>query len=135
MIEKRWEVRFGDENIDHLRSLSALVSQLDDELPDSLPILGYGLYSIGSGPAGLGRDLSSLLSKVLLAFAMEFERNCEVSLAICANVLRLCAEEVCAPGISRAWHRYRRGDCHRAELPGKAGLCGCQTRKDDRAHR
>src|SRR5262249_3189563 len=34
--------------------------------------------------------LSALLSKVLLAFALEFERSSEVSLAICANVLRLC---------------------------------------------
>jgi hypothetical protein len=94
VIERRWEVRFGGKNIDHLReSLSAVVGQLDDELPDSLPILGYGLFSTGLDQAGHGRDLSSLLSKVLLAFALEFESVSEVSLAICANVLRLIGEE------------------------------------------
>ena len=37
--------------------------------------------------------LPALLSKVLLAIAIEFERESEVSLAICANVLRFVGEE------------------------------------------
>jgi DNA-binding MarR family transcriptional regulator len=37
--------------------------------------------------------LPTLLSRVLLAFTLEFERESEVSLAISANVLRLIGEE------------------------------------------
>ena len=37
-------------------------------------------------------SLAALLSKVLLAFAIEFERESAVSLAICANVLPLVGE-------------------------------------------
>jgi hypothetical protein len=37
--------------------------------------------------------LSALLSKALLAFAYEFERKSELSLAISANVLRLLTDE------------------------------------------
>jgi hypothetical protein len=45
-IEKRWQARFGKDAINQLRqSLWALISQIDVELPDCLPILGYGLFS------------------------------------------------------------------------------------------
>jgi DNA-binding MarR family transcriptional regulator len=40
-----------------------------------------------------GLPLPALFSKVLLAFALEFENEAEVSLAISANVLRLVGEE------------------------------------------
>jgi GNAT superfamily N-acetyltransferase len=39
-----------------------------------------------------GLTLPALLSKALLAFAIEFEREAEVSLAISANVLRLIGD-------------------------------------------
>jgi hypothetical protein len=40
-IEKRWQARFGKEEIDRLgESLRALTSQIDAELPDCLPSLG-----------------------------------------------------------------------------------------------
>ncbi len=104
VIEKRWQARFGKEDIGHLReSLMALINQIDIELPDCLPILGYGLFSRGrdhqrSAPASVAATvteppLPALLSKVLLAFAIEFERDSEVSLAISANVLRLVDPE------------------------------------------
>lgn len=100
LIEQRWRERFGKDIIDDLRgSLSAIVSQIDVELPDSLPILGYGLFShgpeqaAGSVAASTRPSLASLLSRVLLWFAIEFERASEVSLAISANVLRLLNEE------------------------------------------
>jgi hypothetical protein len=112
VIEKRWRKRFGKEAIDRLREcLKALVDKLDtdlrdndlpnDDLPDCLPILGYELLSeIGdpkrnaaeSGaaqPSSYESTLPALLSKALLAFAIEFERDSNVSLAISANVLRL----------------------------------------------
>lgn len=105
VIEKRWQERFGNDEIFQLRdSLYAVAGQLDGELPDCLPILGYGLFSKGPdrGPRlasapkvenASSLPLSALLSRVLLAFAIEFERESEVSLAICANVLRFLGEE------------------------------------------
>jgi len=102
-IEERWEARFGKPEIDRLRkSLGALISQVDTDLskgalPDCLPILGYGLFgkiSDRARRAPAGRlPLSALLSQTLLAFAIEFERESELSLAICANLLRVLDEK------------------------------------------
>ena len=101
VIEKRWQERFGKRQIEQLRkSLWAVAIQFDVELPDSLPILGYGLSSKeaadGLRPAARRDDraaseipLPSLLSRVLLAFAIEFERESDLSLAISANVARV----------------------------------------------
>jgi hypothetical protein len=97
-IEKRWEERFGKVKIDKLReSLSALVSQLDVELPDYLPVLGFGfctevLSRKRSTAAVVESALPALLSKVLLAFTLDFEREFELSLPMCANVLRVLDE-------------------------------------------
>jgi DNA-binding MarR family transcriptional regulator len=104
VIEKRWQARFGNDEIDQLReSLWALISRIDVELPDCLPILGYGLWSRGpdherrasakreGGLASL--PLAALLSQVLLAFAIEFERESDLSLAISANVVRILDEK------------------------------------------
>ena len=103
-IEKRWEARFGRDLVHQLRqTLGALISRIDGDLPDCLPILGYGLFSRAldrkRGAAAVKQDrtgslpLSALLSKVLLAFAMEFERESDLSLAINANVLRVLNEK------------------------------------------
>jgi DNA-binding MarR family transcriptional regulator len=105
-IEERWRTRFGRDEISQLRdSLQVVVSQLDEELPDCLPILGYGLLSnniIGAKrkePAGRdeSRDaplsLAALLAKTLLAFTRDFERETGLSLAICAAVLRPIGRE------------------------------------------
>jgi len=103
-IEERWRARFGKDEIQHLReSLWALVSRFDVDLPDCLPILGYGLFSIGPKheqrpdqreDTGRGSQLTlpALLSRALLAFAIEFESESHLSLAICANVLRVLNE-------------------------------------------
>lgn len=104
VIEERWQARFGKDEISELRqSLSAVVSRFEFALPDYLPVLGYGLSAEvlrddGSVPASRNSavapdpKLSTLLSKVLLAFAIEFERESDLSLAICANILRLLGE-------------------------------------------
>jgi DNA-binding MarR family transcriptional regulator len=104
VIEERWRERFGTPEISRLReSLSVLVSQFDVELPEYLPVLGYGLLAEvynsekraqGMAPApGDGVEsrlpLTALLSQALLAFTIEYERESQVSLAIGANVLRL----------------------------------------------
>ena len=83
-------------------SLRAIVSRLGFELPDCLPILGYGLFSRQRGgrqrPASKDDDgthlpLVALLSRALLAFAIEFERESELSLAMSANVVRVLDKE------------------------------------------
>jgi DNA-binding MarR family transcriptional regulator len=101
-IEKRWQERFGKDEIDQLRELlEVIIGRIDADLPDCLPILGYGLFSRGPDrerrpPAcrpGSPQPLSTLLSQVLLAFAIQFERESEMSLAICANVMRVLDEK------------------------------------------
>jgi len=108
VIEKRWQERFGKDEIDQLReSLWAQIKQIGVKLPDCLPILGYGLFSKGPDPErraparrpggedriGSRLPLSALLSRVLLAFAIEFERESDLSLAISANVVRVLDEK------------------------------------------
>lgn len=104
-IEHRWQDRYGRAQLMRLRgALAAIAERLDRSLPDCLPILKYGLFSHGSktSKANLATNatdtvaelsLASLLSRVLLAFALEFERDSELSLAICANLLRILDAE------------------------------------------
>lgn len=104
-IEKRWQTRFGKSEIGRLReALIALLNQIALDLPDCLPILHSGLFSREPGnykrrPQTKRNEdvsrlpLSTLLSRVLLAFAIEFERDSDLSLAICANVLRVLDEK------------------------------------------
>jgi DNA-binding MarR family transcriptional regulator len=100
-IEERWRQRYGSRELDSLRGeLTAIARQLNAELPDCMPILKYGL--VGEGPRSQKSaanfdnlsDLSLpvLLARVLLAFALEFEHQSDLSLAICANVLRIVEE-------------------------------------------
>jgi DNA-binding MarR family transcriptional regulator len=115
LIEERWQARFGKGEVGQLReALGTLISQIDVELPDCLPILGYGLFSRGRHPGDersfRTRDknarqetdersrsshlpLPALLSQTLLAFAIDFERESDMSLAISANVLRVLGEQ------------------------------------------
>ena len=104
-IEERWRERFGGDEIARLRdSLGAVIGHMDEDLPDCLPILGYGLFSTGPRDnrrtpvrsehgAGSQLPLPALRSRVLLAFAIEFERESDLSLAICANVVRVLDEK------------------------------------------
>jgi DNA-binding MarR family transcriptional regulator len=101
VIEKRWRERYGEDEIERLReSLGNVIRHFELDLPDCLPILGYGLFSKGydynrRAPV-VDEDaerrvlaLSALLSRALLAFALEFESESDLSLAISANVLRI----------------------------------------------
>jgi DNA-binding MarR family transcriptional regulator len=100
IIEKRWQKRFGKSEIDLLRNcLGTITSQAEIELPDCLPILTYGLLSTAPGherrspEVAEAASLAALLAKALLLFAIEFERDSAVSLAISANILRLANDE------------------------------------------
>ena len=104
-IETRWEERFGKDQIAALKtSLWAIAKQMDAALPDCLPILKYGLFSSAPGAprhkssaqehlAEGDLPLPALLARLLLAFALEFERELDLSLAICADVLRVLDEK------------------------------------------
>ena len=96
--EARWRTRFGAAAIDRLRAaLADVVARLDPALPDCLPILGYGLRSTPRAdppaPAAPARPadlpLWALLSRTLLAFALQFEREPGPSIAVSATVLRV----------------------------------------------
>jgi hypothetical protein len=134
-IEKRWQERFG--KIDQLReSLWAVASNLDVELPDCLPVLRCGLFSRGpefERRASAQREehgtrsllpLSALLSRVLLAFAMEFERDSDLSLAISANVVRVLDETGGAgPRSSASDRRLKGGNQHGDGRPPEETPC------------
>ena len=102
-IEQRWRERLGADQLSRLRDpLTSMVSRLDPGLPDCLPILGAALRSQGPDPrlpprpdgtAPKALPLSALLSRVLLAFALEYEREAGLSLAVAANVLRVLGSE------------------------------------------
>jgi hypothetical protein len=106
VIEARWRDRFGNAVLEALRaSLQSIVRQLDPALPDCLPILGYGLTPSTNPPTVPAPDpldpsavsrlpLPVLLAKVLLAFAIEFESQSQLSLAISANVLRVAEHPI-----------------------------------------
>lgn len=99
MIEKRWEERFTKVAVDRLRAaLFGIVSAFELDLPDCLPILGYGLWSTApdrqrSEPVAHDLPLCVLLARVLLSIALQFEHDFDISLAIYANVLRVINEE------------------------------------------
>jgi DNA-binding MarR family transcriptional regulator len=102
VIEDRWRARFGSPEIAALRgALQALVVQFDVELPPYLPVVRNQLFAEapprrGRMPlvnAGPGADLSVLLSQVLLAFTLDFERESSTSLPLGANVLRILTEQ------------------------------------------
>lgn len=102
-IERRWEKRFGWEEIEELRTaLRAIAVELPPTLPDCMPILGFGL-SMNRKPGKRSEaedtepieelSLPELLARVLVAFALEFEEASKLSLALCADVLRVVNEK------------------------------------------
>ncbi len=102
-IEARWRERFGEDEINATRkSLSAVLGKIDLDMPEYLPILGYGLFSeilledsaaTHSEQAMAEMNLSALLAKVLLAYTIEFEFDRKISLPVAANVLRFLSEQ------------------------------------------
>jgi DNA-binding MarR family transcriptional regulator len=104
-IEARWARRYGRDEMSALRAeLERLGGQIAAEIdlawPEYLPILGYGLFSRAAAKKkkadeddGAERTLTALLTRPLLAFAMEFEAGFPLSLAVCADLLRLVEEE------------------------------------------
>ncbi|MDQ6614313.1 MAG: MarR family winged helix-turn-helix transcriptional regulator [Actinomycetota bacterium] len=99
-VERRWADRYGDKVMVDLRdSLTAIVDQLDVELPDYLPTNGAhgGRVEIearaATGKPAEPADLSALLAKTLLAFTIDFERDAPLSLVMSANPVRVLGAE------------------------------------------
>ncbi len=97
-IQTRWQKRFGKALINPLLDvMQSIVQKLGTDYPDHLPVLGYELMTQPPSRAastGYSVDtLPGLLAKLLLAFAVEFESDSNLSLAVGANVLRLAEEE------------------------------------------
>lgn len=98
-VEERWKQRFGGRQVTQLiASLAAVEQQFDLDLPDCLPILGYGLYSNTAKyrkrtARSSEARLPVLLARVLLVYALEFEAKSELSLAISANALRVLQDD------------------------------------------
>jgi hypothetical protein len=97
-IEARWRDRFGASATDELRRLlEAVVSRLDRELPEYLPIIGSANGMVADAPSrerrsAPPRHLSALLAQVLLAYTIDFERGSELSLPLSANFVRVLDE-------------------------------------------
>lgn len=143
IFEERWEKRFGKDMVAELRqSLQLLVRQPSPNLPDYLPILGYETLSKGPESSPPAPDstappaevaLPMLLAKVLLAFALEFERESGHSLAIAANVLRLAGEEgIRVQKLASPIGCIQRSDCHGRERLEERGFAVVQHSEPNR---
>jgi DNA-binding MarR family transcriptional regulator len=94
-IERRWKARFGDDEIGCLRrALEGVLEQVDLELPHGLA--GYSdtgeAYPARGARAAGPLALPALLSQVLLAYTIEFDRESPTPLYLCANTLRVLGE-------------------------------------------
>jgi DNA-binding MarR family transcriptional regulator len=106
VVDQRWAERFGaGVIIDLTGSLRGMIAEAGLGMPRYLPMVGYqdgmrtkyrDLRELGlplAGPAEL--DLSALLSQVLLAFTLEYEKTAKLPLPICANTLRVIGDDGC----------------------------------------
>jgi hypothetical protein len=94
-IEGRWIERFGQPRVDALRDgLASIHDHSDQLMPPFLPVVNANLFvhrsvELREGQPPPDRELPTLLSRVLLAFTLDYERDAKVSLPIAANVLRV----------------------------------------------
>lgn len=101
-IETRWRDRFGADSVRALRDRAqALAGQLDIELPWYLPVVRHDMFAeVPRLPRGLAAadadgpaDLSVLLSRLLLAFTLEYEQHTKLSLTMTSNALRVLDDQ------------------------------------------
>jgi len=90
-IDGRWSNRFGGDATRLRRSLEAIEHQIDLELPQGLPVAILKLPQFGPRETAAedGVPLPVLLSRVLLAFALDFERESQAPISLCANAIRV----------------------------------------------
>jgi hypothetical protein len=95
-IERRWEMRFGKDEINRLRlTLQNIVGELDVEPPLDLPRTweGTGKFPPQAKRGEVTPPMPTLLSQLLLKFRLEFDRESPTPLELCANTLRVLGEK------------------------------------------
>jgi methyltransferase (TIGR00027 family) len=101
VIEERWRDRFGEAVIGQLsEALRTVVGSAGDEWPAFLPVSGAHRYEPGPNPPAVapghrvpGTGLPTLLSRALMSFRAEFERDSAISLPVAANTLRVLSAD------------------------------------------
>jgi hypothetical protein len=94
-IDACWSKRFGDDATKLRRSLEAIEHQIDLELPQGLPAAILKLPGFGprKSVAEESLPIPVLVSRVLLAFALDFERAAQAPISLCANAIRVLSDE------------------------------------------
>ena len=99
-IEERWAERFGAAAIGELRlCLQPIARRPELALPESMPIVGGSSWTLADTVSGGTQGdasrapLSTLLSRALLAYTLEFEAAAELALPLSANVVRVLDEK------------------------------------------
>jgi DNA-binding MarR family transcriptional regulator len=101
VIEERWRNRFGEAVTGQLSdALRTVVGPAGDEWPAFLPVSGAHRYAKGPNPPAVapghrvpGTGLPTLLSRALMSFRAEFERESALSLPVSANTLRVLSAD------------------------------------------
>jgi hypothetical protein len=123
-VDGRWKDRYGAAAVSRLReALIAVAGELDTELPDHLPaVRGSGnllhllpgderlparwrarrAAPVEPSPDPTAMPLYALLSKVLLAFALEYERDAGQAIVLGANLVRVL-DDVGVPVADLPW--------------------------------
>ena len=98
-IEERWAERFGAAAVGELRlSLEPITGRPAIALPEYIPIVGGASWTLADAVSGgtygdaSQAPLSTLLSRALLAYTLEFEHEAELALPLTANVVRVLDE-------------------------------------------
>jgi hypothetical protein len=98
-IEERWVERFGAAAVGELRlSLEPIARRPELALPEYIPIVGGANWTVVDAVSGgtcgdaSQTPLSALLSRALLAYALEFEREAGLALPLSANLVRVLDE-------------------------------------------
>jgi DNA-binding MarR family transcriptional regulator len=99
-ITGRWRTRYGEDDIDAVVSgLAPLDALLGASAPDFLPIgeqsRGWRIEARPARPPGAERDpaLPALVSRILYAYALEFDAAVGPPIALSANVLRVLSPD------------------------------------------
>lgn len=98
-IDGRWGERLGKQRVAALQTTLASIQEHLAPMPRFLPVVGgKGLFTaeavdLPDGEASPDHGLPTLLSRVLLAFTLDYEAHASVSLPIAANALRVAAAE------------------------------------------
>lgn len=95
-VERRWATRFGEDDLAGLRlAIKEVVTQIDIELPRALPGYSEGEsnYPPRRARSSVSLSLPTLLSQLLVAFAIEFDLESRTPLWLCASPLRVLSNK------------------------------------------